>query len=456
MSEEQPPVPSRPAPASEVAWSAQLGRPLHPMLDFDIERRIAVVCLPLALRNGEATGQCGRSAQAKPYLIVVGDGFKNCVPLELAAISLETEPVFIEQRSRWPEAELKAFLDGSAAAPSGADVFDSIVDLLAKYIDLPEPAEVKTVALFVMMSYLHPLFPTLPYLKLEGQRASGKTRLATIIAMLAHNSLHTSSLTPASIFRVSQGTRCTLIADEMEGLAKNKQLSMLLNAGYKRGAVVVRAGTKGRLELFQSFGPKVIASIEPLNEVLASRTLLVRLTPTGDVAKARRAVTESGEDWGELRSMLYAWALTSWSGVMGATIPEVAGISNRVAEIWLPLLQVASSLETQRPGLLQELTTYAARSVAPALPALAYSAHERLVIGALVRLAQAGRPQELTPAAILAAVTSQNPGAGLPTTNGLGVILRRLRLFSSRRHAADGQRYVVDWPRVIELGSGLG
>ncbi len=436
-----------PAPRAEVQWEVG-GKSIHPVLDFDLERRLAFVCVPLPLREGEGNG---KTRQSKPYLVVTGPGFKNLVPLELANIPLDAEPVFIEPTSRWPQSHLRSFLDGTAPAATGAEVFSALVDVIGRYVDTADPVHNKLLGLFVMMSYIFPAFPTVCYLKLSGPRASGKTRLASILSMVCHNALHTSSLTPASIFRVTQGTRCTLIADEMEGLGTNSQLSTLLNGGYKRGAMVVRAGTKGKLDLFQSYGPKVIASIEPLNDVLASRTLLVSLTPTKDAAKARLAVTEASEDWGRLRSQLYSWAMTHWHDAATVVLPESAGISNRLAELWAPLLSIAATLEPQKQGLVAELVGYAARSMAPTVPRHSFTEAEQAVLGALARLAGQGRPAELTPAAILAAAAGIPGAAGL-TTNGLGTILRRWELFRSRRHASDGQRYGIDWGRVVELG----
>jgi hypothetical protein len=445
----QPSTP--PAPRAEIQWDAGM-KSIHPILDFDLERKISFVTLPLPLRDGESSG---KTRQVKPYLIVCGPGFKHLVPLELANIPMDAlEPVFLEA-SRWPQAHLKAFLDGNASAATADEVYTALVDVIGKYVDTVDVAHNKVLALFCMLTYVFPAFPSVPYIKIEGPRASGKTRLASILAMLCHNALHSSSLTPASIFRVTQGSRCTLIGDELENLAKNNHLSTLLNGGYKKGAVVVRAGAKGKLELFQSYGPKVIASIEPLNEVLASRTIMIRLTPTKDVAKARLNVTEFSEDWGRLRGMLYSWAMARFHDAASVVLPESAGISNRLAEIWAPLLQIAATLGPAKSGLMKELTDHAARTVAPAVPSVSLSTHERMVVSTLDGICRGVRQAELGAAEILAAIATQNPGAEIPTSNGLGVILRRLNLFTARRHRADGQRYEIDAARVQELAGAI-
>lgn len=457
MSDEQPQqqqqTPASPARA-EVRWEAG-SEAIHPALDFDPARRVAFVTLPLNLRDGGPAPR-GTLARARPYIIAVGSGFRNCLPLEMTGLELETEPVFIEARTRWPQERLKAFLEYRESPPTIHDVYTRLLGVFEKYLEFGSPTEAKTVTLWTMMTYLHPLFPAVPYVKLEGPRGSGKSKLCTLLANTAFNACYASSLTPAAVFRIVHGSRSTLIGDEMEGLARNPQMTTLLNAGYKRGSFVVRAGAKGQLASFDSFSPKVLASIEPVSDTLASRTILIRLAPGRDASRSRLAVTEESEPWGELRANLYAWALTGWETIINAPKPEVAGIANRAVELWTPLLILAGVIEPHNTGLVKELTDYAARTVAPVVPVLALSDQDRLLVTALTRLTASGATAEVSTADILAAMRSVDVNATLPNTQAIGFSLERLRVYRARRHTAAGRRFQLDTNRIADLGGRLG
>lgn len=447
---QQPPAPpaeSTHPPRAEVRWETG-GEAIHPALDFDITRRVAFVTVPLTLAQARG-GTSG--TRVSPYLIAVGPGFKNCLALELTGLELTTQPVFIQDRSRWPQARLKAFLENREPAPEIDDVYDRLTGLFDKYIQFCDPTEHKVCALWVMMSYVHPIFPALSYLKLSGPAGAGKSKLCTLIAHTAFNAVYASSLTPAAVFRIVHGSRATLVGDEMEGLARNPQMTTLLNAGYKRGSFVVRAGAKGQLASFDSFSPKVLASIENVSDTLASRTIVIRLAPGKDPNRSRLAVTEDSDDWGGTRAGLYAWALTRWGDVLAAAKPEVPELSNRAAELWAPLLALASLIETKRPGLLKELTTYAAKTVAPVVPQIVLSEQEKFLVTALTRLSASGPSAEISTTDILNAMRTIDPAAPLPSTQALGFTLERLRLFRSRRHTAAGRRFTIDQTRLAEL-----
>lgn len=458
MSEEQPqstppPQPAQRPPATEVAWSQDaMGAPIHPMLSIDTHRRAAFVCLPLPMREGERGGGGIRSV-TKPYLVMIAPGMRQLIPLELTAIPLEMEPVFADNESRWPLRQLEAFLRGTEAPPQLAEVFTEVNGIVDKYLDMADPAESKIVALYVLLSYIFPLFSGgLPFLKLQSAGpGSGKTKLCSIIAHLGFNSVLTSSVSAAAIYRVGS-SRCLLLLDEAEDLKTS--MATILNASYRKGSSVLRAGAKGRLERFALWGPRVISSLRPLPDSVASRCIMIKMSPSRDATKGRLNVTDTSEDWPGARSRIYSALLSRWPEIDTALEPKVAALSNRTAEIWTPLLQIATAIEPQSPGLIKELSEYCARSAAPLVPPPSFSEAERTVIAVLARFGEQGRPVELTPAEIMTAAAGM-PGATGLTVNGLGVIVKRWRLLTARVHRAAGNIYQVDWARVAELAAGL-
>ena len=159
--------PSAPQPArAEVRWEAGI-QAIHPALDFDSARRVAFVTLPLSLREGAPAQRGARQvARASPYLIAVGPGFRNCLPLALTGLELETEPVFVNAaHSRWPQERLKVFLEYREEPPAIHGVYDRLLALFDKYVQFGDVAEPKICALWTMMTHVHPLFAAVPYVK---------------------------------------------------------------------------------------------------------------------------------------------------------------------------------------------------------------------------------------------------------------------------------------------------
>jgi|CXWL01.1.fsa_nt_gi hypothetical protein len=449
----QQPSPPAAEPRQEVAWG-QTDRPIHPAIDFDRERGIAFVTLPLMMRDGEqgSTGKKGAS-KTKPYLIAVGPNFRNCVPLELAALEFESEPVFLEARSRWAEAELHSFLACKRPVPSAGAVYTDMLKTLTRYVEFSRPEDAAVLSLYVMMTYVAYAMDSVPYIKLEGVKGSGKTKTCSILSRLAFNAVFTSSLTPAAVTRCVDGTRGALCCDEMEGLSSNGQFSQLLNGGYRRGGLVIRAGAKGQLNVFSSFGPKILASIEPLNPVLASRTILITLSPAADQTKARTAVTDSSDDWPRLRGMLYEWSLTDWKRVVETPVPEMPALANRGAELWGTILQLAAA--TGVTGLVEQLGAYATRSTTPAIPAAILNSLERLLVAGLASLPPVARSTDMATPEIMAAMRAVDGNRPPPSPQALGLALDRLRLYVTRRHTATGRRFTLDWNRITELANAI-
>src|SRR5262249_19127574 len=94
--------------------------------------------------------------------------------------------------------------------------------------------------------------------------------------------------TEAVLFRGIHHLKPTMLLDETDAIFKDgrggpseKQegLRAILNAGYRKGALVPRCiGTSNELELFDVFCPKSMAGIGHLPQTLEDRAVCIRLT----------------------------------------------------------------------------------------------------------------------------------------------------------------------------------
>ena len=336
---------------------------IAPALDF--LDNLAVVTVPLLAKVD------GRLIHF-PYLVTSDhqmlptDG-ERMVDIGGRTVVLRDPPTALGNVTRWEYSDIQTYLKGDT--PNPVEVYLETERLLDKYVDFRENGTNDVLALWAMGTYLYPLFEAFPYVALQGPKGSGKTKTLDVMAKLAFNARISSSMSPASLFRVVQATRGMLGIDEAERLSSSKDpvaadLRLLLNAGYKRGSPAIRCeGDDHRVVEFEVYGPKMIASIRGLEGVLESRCILISMLRTAG-AKGNLVVSESGEDWGGARHGLYCFALQHHSEVRDRYLGSagVDKLTNRQAELWRPLLAIACHLDDcGAEGLLKLVQDYARR-----------------------------------------------------------------------------------------------
>ena len=185
---------------------------------------------------------------------------------------------------------------------------------------------------------------------LSPEAASGKTRVLEILDTLVPESLFTLNASSASIFRLLAQEQITLLFDEVDAIwsrrgkdDNHEDLRALLNAGYKRGSTIPRCvGPKHEVTRFKVYCAVALAGLGDLPETIMSRSIIIRMrrrAPGEKIEPYRARFNElSGHS---LRSRLESWAIAE-GGKAAEHIPEMpAGIVDRPAELWEPLLIVA-------------------------------------------------------------------------------------------------------------------
>src|SRR5215204_2550337 len=173
--------------------------------------------------------------------------------------------------------------------PSKADGANRILEdlrvFIRRFVVLTD-AQADAVTLWV--AHTHPIeaFSCTPYLAItSGEKRSGKTRLLEVLELVVREPLQTANISDAALFRVvgHPEKSPTLLLDEVDAIFKSREreeLRGLLNAGYRRGAVVHRMGGANNrtLETFPVFGPKAFAGIgNCLPDTISDRAIPIRL-----------------------------------------------------------------------------------------------------------------------------------------------------------------------------------
>jgi hypothetical protein len=238
----------------------------------------------------------------------------------------------------------------------GHRVLDDVVGLLDRYVAWPMVEQRDAVALWITHTYLLDVFDSTPRLALlSPEKQCGKTRVLELVELLAHRARLTVSMSPAYMYRAIEDHRPVLLVDEIDTIFGSKQkdetnqaLRGLINAGFRDGATVGRMVGEGAAQVpadFAVFAPVAMAGIgDCLPDTVLDRSVVVRMrrrAPGESVhqLRRRRAIIETAP----LARRVAAWCHRTAEALDGADPAMPAGITDRPADTWEPLLAVSDA-----------------------------------------------------------------------------------------------------------------
>lgn len=269
--------------------------------------------------------------------------------LKREKIKLNHIPITFNKR-RWNIQSIKDFL-GSFNSVNPKDLYEEIKETYEQYVDFPHT---DFMALWVICTYLFPLFKAFPYVYIGGIKQSGKTKMLHVTSLMAFNSIFSANATTSSIFRLIQNGRCSLFIDETEKLANPERaldFRSILLQGYKAGSEVQRVEKnmkeKHIVEFFEIYSPKMLANIFGLEDILEDRCIHFVMKRTINRQIGEAEVDESNSVWQEIRDRLYVFALENWEEIkqIYETLPNETNLTNREWELWRPILAIASFID---------------------------------------------------------------------------------------------------------------
>ncbi|UHQ19186.1 DUF3631 domain-containing protein [Lysobacter sp. KIS68-7] len=239
-------------------------------------------------------------------------------------------------------------------ATAGAELLDEAEQFVRRFCALPTSADYVAVTLWAAHSHLAQHLHTSPRLALlSPEPGSGKTRVLEVLNLLVRAPMFAFGASAAAIFRSMGAGPVSLLFDEVDTIfgstGKNdthEDLRALINVGYKRGAKVPRCvGPKHDVHHFDVFAPVALAGLGNLPETVLSRALIVKMrrrAPSEPVEPFRERVHEPQGH--AIRDRLALWAETVGS-IVGAAYPDLPpGVTDRVAELWEPLIAIADEV----------------------------------------------------------------------------------------------------------------
>jgi hypothetical protein len=232
-----------------------------------------------------------------------------------------------------------------------AEALDRTRDFLTRYVVFANAEQADAVALWVAHTWVYDQFDVTPYLGIQSpEKRSGKTLLQDCLEDVVREPLATGGASLAAIFRAVNEWHPTLLIDEADAVFNRKSndnsedLRGLLNSGYRRGRPYLRIvgdGKKMRVEKFETFSPKCLASIRSLPDTVQDRSIIIGLQ--------RKLVSEKVERFRSRRAQLESLPIREWWESIAAELqlPEhaevPAALSDRSSDSWEPLLAIADA-----------------------------------------------------------------------------------------------------------------
>ena len=257
-------------------------------------------------------------------------------------------------------------------------VLHEALEVISEYVHLHVDARV-TVVLWALHTHLHDQVSVSPRLAIQSpEKGCGKSTLLEALSLLVPRPLVASSITSASVFRLIEAAKPTLLLDESDQLFRreNAELVAVINSSHRKaGAFVIRTEEKkdGSFEpvRFSTWAPIVLAGIRELPPTLQDRSLVVRMERAlpGEVKKH----LEDGyaSVLADIGRKFSRWA-QGIEVLPAIDLSEGAGLHNRLGDNWRPLLAIAELAGGDWPGLSLNAAKAAANAAADELGVLTH------------------------------------------------------------------------------------
>ena len=194
------------------------------------------------------------------------------LPMEL----LDQEFAKRRKTSEKPKGRMGDAVEPWPEPVDGSELLDDLVKGYQGYLTLvPHAAE--AMALWVVFSHAFDAATCNPRLVFKSaEKRSGKTSALILIDKAAAQTVLTSNISPAMIFRVIERDKPTLLIDEADTFAtRSSEITGILNSGHKREAAYVYRATGDDHEptRFSTWAPVALAAIKDLPDTLEDRSI---------------------------------------------------------------------------------------------------------------------------------------------------------------------------------------
>ena len=269
----------------------------------------------------------------------------------------------------WHWKSIEKFLDKYHYPEPLNELIPLIRTHLRHSVWLPHDDDYAILTTIVVASYCQEIFQAVPLILVNGQFATGKSRLGVAIAELSANSHIVGQISAASIVRLIHESRGLVVLDDLEAVAKKSrsgnfdELLQALKVSYNK-ATAKKMWTDVKTmktEQLNFFGIKIVNNTLGVDKILGSRMLRIQ---TRNIPKAYLPDFSSRpalhpKEIHDLKNNLHSWVFNN-VGEIAETYQNLhPSQSDRFTEITAPLRVISALSEDNK--LQSNLTKSLAR-----------------------------------------------------------------------------------------------
>jgi hypothetical protein len=375
-----------------------------------------------------------------------------------------------------------------------ANIYDNIINQFKKYIEFDDERLYDLHACWVIGTYFYRLFGAYPYLFINALKRCGKTKNLTMLNLLSYNSVFSTNMSTASLFRLVQNMGVSVMIDETEKLSnpeRAEEFRNLLLSGYKRGGTAWRS-EKGENEKqiptqFEIYSPKALANIRGLEDVLEDRCISITLKRGINISIINTEIPWEDPIWEKIRFDLTRLWIEKWRSVLsiyedfsvvsaenvvsvvsGGVKKEIKNIFGRDWELWKPILIIIYFISQSRSAdttlttlntqttLIDNMISLAEEITNEKTQENISESGEYLLVQALLSLVK--DKNYYRPVNMVNATSTLYDEGDMPkwiTTRWIGHALKRLG-FKNKRRVGRGVEYYLEPEKVKDVADRLG
>jgi hypothetical protein len=426
---------------------------IHPAIDFTQDHAYIGQLMP-----------CGGLDSNPSLLHLIRDDGELILAEEASLSDYEVELLFRDfyVESRWSIDAIFRFNHRQEAIEPD-QLLQAVRETFTTYIELPDSRFYDFLALWCIGTYFFSLFNTYPYVYVGGIMESGKTKLLSVCQGICFNAIFSGNMSTAVVYRLIQNGRSSLFIDETERLSTRYrafEFRNILLSGYRKGVRTYRnrqtADGNWVPEAFEVYGPKMLANIEGLEDVLESRCISIVMRRGLNAEVTNREVDVTSSEWQELRDLIYPFLLTNWQQVRAIynALDNTTELRNREWELWKPILALARYFDGEDSTALYEEMVALASDMAEERRRSNYTSPECVIVEVLCSIVT--RDGWYSLGDIKQVVLDRFPDwEHWLSERYIGRVLRRLG-FSSDRRVGPGYEYFLRASEVQECARRLG
>jgi hypothetical protein len=225
----------------------------------------------------------------------------------------------------------------------GPKLLQEIYNQVQRFVII-ENHEYVVFCLHSALAYSWELFSKLPILRLKSPtKRCGKSTGLDLIERLVLRPLLTVSVSPAGLFRIIETFHPYIMVDEADSFgAENDELRSIVNGGFERGRPAIRVNKETlKPEIFDTFGPKVLASIGSLHETIEDRSIIINMKRKPPGAEVEELCDCDPDVFVVLRRKLQRWVNDNRDAIQATKLQRPKALLDRAWNKWRPLLTIA-------------------------------------------------------------------------------------------------------------------